>query len=210
MHRIIATTLAILMLGAPIVGAATADDDVTNTDTDTVIVPPGHVAVADVAITEDGVDLELSTVAEDALAPTALQAEEAERPNCLHGGDGWAPVGSSALSVAGEDLAPLVDAGAADECAPASFEDGFDSAAFITSADGDSRVMATWSMGFIFNTFVIDCEGTAASVGPTDDAHAVECESQINGVHTSDWSGWDADIYREDASGASYATFATG
>lgn len=205
MQRVTTLCLTLLLLAVPTAMGAAATTDATPA-TDTVLAGPGQAVRAEVDLTGDQPELTATAVPAADAFPTSNH-DAAERPNCLHGGDGWAPVGLSALGVAGDDFAPLVEAGAAEECAPASFAEGFDSVTFVTQAEGESRALATWSMGFVFNTFTVSCDGTGAGVGPTEDVNSVSCEAQTNGVHTSSWAGWDADIHREDASGASYVTF---
>jgi hypothetical protein len=211
MHRIIATTLAVLLLGVPAVAGAAADE--TATDTETVTVADAEATVVDVDVTGDAPDVEMSTTTASDPLTVATQNEALDRPNCLFADEGDARIGFGALNVAGESLSPLVEAGVAEPCEWQRYDAGIASVTFVTSSEGETTLQAIEHAGFIGigGLLRVTCDATQAGVahGPTDDMQTVDCEAQLQGTSPASWGNWDGSIMRDDASGFSYASFTT-
>lgn len=185
------------MIGVP-------DDAPSLGDKESVLLPPGHAAVAQVTLTPQGPDLTLTAMpATQAFGPAmTTESNEEENPNCLTETAGRVNLGNGDLSVSGENLEPLIDAGVATPCGEESFDVGFAEATLVTSGEGSSGLEALFSSGFIFHVFSIDCEGTGVGHGPTGDPTLVECEVHLQGSDdTTDWSGYRANVYRDEADG---------
>lgn len=212
MHRTIAASLAVLLLGVPAVSATgAATETEPTTDRDAAIVPSGHVAVAELDLREDAPDLEVDTVpAVEAFPAEPAQAEAVEGPNCLHAGEDSAHLGAGALNVAGS-FAPLAEAGVAEPCERNTFDVPIDSLVFATDGDEPTKLQLVEYAGFIGigGILTIDCEGTAATVGSIDDAQAVSCELTNNGAHPSEWGNWDGQIIHDGPNATSYANVQT-